>query len=44
MRDQAGLEYRGVHEELQRGKSVVVGGCSVNMDDMVEKDGNVGSR
>ena len=43
MRDQAGLDYQGVHEELQRGESIVVGGCSVNMDDMVEEDGDIGS-
>ena len=43
MRDQAGLEYRGGHEGLQRGESIVVGIFSINMENMVEKEGNIGS-
>ena len=38
------LGIKGFTRSCKGGESVVVGGCSVNMDDMVEKDGNVGSR
>ena len=37
------LGIKGFTRCCKRGESVVVGGYSVNMDDMVEKDGDIGS-
>ena len=37
------LGIEGFTRSCKGGKGVVVGGCSVNMNNMLEKDGNVGS-
>ena len=37
------LSIEGFTRSCKGGKGVVVGGCSVNMNNMLEKDGNVGS-
>ena len=37
------LSIEGFTRSCKGGESIVVGGCSVNMDNMLEKDGNVGS-
>ena len=36
------VSFEGFTRSCKGGKGVVVGGCSVNMDNMVEEDGNVG--
>ena len=37
------LSIKGFTRSCKGGESIVVGGCSVNMDDMVEEDGDIGS-